>query len=82
MIRGMGWLYVRSRRQEPKHMKPIPALPYSVIGFKPFRLPGEKRAWAKADERARKMLEAADAATERRLALEDLMSRPKWKEER
>lgn len=80
MIRGMGWLYVRSRRQEPKHMKPIPALPYSVIGFKPFRLPGEKRAWAKADERARKMLEAADAATERRLALQDLTKRKeeKW----
>lgn len=47
-------------------MKPVPALPYSVIGLKPFRLPGEKRAWAKADERAREMLAAADAAGERK----------------
>jgi hypothetical protein len=48
-------------------MKPIPALPYSVIGFKPYRLPGEKRAWAKAEARARKMLADAEAAAERGL---------------
>lgn len=33
-------------------------LPWTVTGMGPFRMPGERRRWAEAEERARDMLDS------------------------
>lgn len=39
------------------HAAPAPA-PFVSVGLGPFRLPGERRAWRQAEQRARDMLDS------------------------
>ena len=41
------------------HKAPPPA-PYTVVGWGPFRLPGERRAWRNAEEKTREMLDSIE----------------------
>lgn len=47
-------------RSKARHAKPpVPAW-VTVIGWGPFRMPGERWAWAEAERRTREMLDSID----------------------
>lgn len=61
-LTSAGWAIIgRSTREEARKLRRARS-PHFVVGWGPFRLPGERRVWARAEVRAREMLDSIKKA--------------------